>query len=71
MQPHRSQHMPFVRIDLFSGRTEEQKANTARAITEALVQHAGCTPDSVQILFADVEKSDWATAGVLASRRGQ
>ncbi|KAA2214378.1 tautomerase family protein [Teichococcus oryzae] len=59
--------MPFVRIDLFPGRTDEQKANTARAITEALVQHAGCTPQSVQIVFAEVKKSDWATAGVMAS----
>ena len=57
--------MPIVRIELFRGRTKEQKANAAREVTEALSRTIMAAPDSIQIIFVDVEKSDWAHAGVL------
>jgi 4-oxalocrotonate tautomerase len=56
--------MPTIRIELFEGRTTEQKAALAKEITEACVRVLGGSPGSVDILFFDIRKSDWATGGV-------
>ena len=58
--------MPMVRIELFPGRTREQKAKAAREITEVVVRTLGARPEATEIVFVEVERSDWATAGKLA-----
>ena len=57
--------MPFVRIELFPGRTREQKAAAAKAVTEALVSTLGHGPESVYITFWEMQREDCAVAGVL------
>jgi 4-oxalocrotonate tautomerase len=59
--------MPHVTIQLLEGRTTEQKAAVAKAVTEALVTLAGSKPADVNIVFVDVARDDWATAGRLLS----
>lgn len=59
--------MPIIRIEMFEGRTTEQKRACAEAMTKAWCDTCGGTPAAVQIVFTDVAKSDWATAGRLAS----
>jgi 4-oxalocrotonate tautomerase len=59
--------MPTIRVELFAGRTHEQKAALAAALTEATVRTLGGSPDSVDVLFFDIERSDWATGGTLWS----
>jgi len=59
--------MPIVRIEWFPGRTEAQKRELARVITDALVTIAHTTPDQVIILFQEVPREDWAVGGKLAS----
>ncbi|MCX2698572.1 tautomerase family protein [Ochrobactrum chromiisoli] len=63
--------MPWIRVDLSTGRTEEQKQKTAEAITEALVEHCNCTPESVSIVFNDVDAENWAMGGTLLSRKNK
>ena len=55
--------MPLIQVQMFSGRTSEQKRNLVRALTDAFVQAAGSTPDAVDVILTDVEKSDWAQGG--------
>ena len=59
--------MPMIKVEMFSGRTLEQKRALVRELTDAFVRTAGGTPEAVQIVLRDVEKSDWAGAGVLKS----
>lgn len=59
--------MPIVRIEMWPGRTHAQKADLARAITEAMVTIANTTPEAVIIVFEDIPKENWAEAGKLAS----
>lgn len=61
--------MPTIRIELFEGRTAEQKAALAREITEACVRVLGGSAASVDVLFYDIARSDWATGGVLWSQQ--
>jgi 4-oxalocrotonate tautomerase len=60
--------MPTVRIELFEGRSEQQKADLAAKLTAACVEVLGGSPGSVDVIFTDVARHDWATGGVLWSR---
>lgn len=57
--------MPTIRVELFEGRTEEQKRVYAQALTKATVEAIGSSPDAVDVIFYDIKKTDWATGGVL------
>ena len=59
--------MPIAKVEMFAGRTRTQKAELARAITDAVVSIAQTTPEAVTIVFEDVPKDNWAEAGKLAS----
>ena len=50
-----------------AGRTEQQKRELTRAITEAMVKIGKTSADQVHIVFQDVEKSNWGYNGKLAS----
>ena len=59
--------MPTIRVELFAGRTVEQKRALAQALTEATARTLGGSPDAVDVIFCDVERHDWATGGKLWS----
>ena len=61
--------MPVVMVDWVSGRTKDQKANVAKAITEAMSEIGNASPDRIYVVFRDVPKEDWATGGVLMADR--
>lgn len=62
--------MPMIHVEMFAGRTAEQKRALVRELTDAFVRAAGGTPESVQIVLSDVEKDNWASAGQLYSDKG-
>lgn len=55
--------MPMIEIKLFEGRTQEQKRELALAITAETCRVLGVGPESVDVVYHDVRKSDWATGG--------
>jgi 4-oxalocrotonate tautomerase len=59
--------MPNITIQWYAGRTDQQKRDITAAITEAMVKIGKTTPDQVQIVFQDIEKSNWGVNGKLAS----
>ena len=59
--------MPIVHIEMWPGRTQDQKAELARVLTEAMVTIAHTQPEEVIVVFQEVAKEDWAKAGRLAS----
>lgn len=58
--------MPVIRIEMFEGRTVEQKRACAAAVTQAWVDTCDGTAAAVTVIFTDVAKHDWAAAGKLA-----
>jgi len=58
-----------VTVQMWPGRTLAQKRALVRAITEAMVQHAGAKPDHLHVIIQEVPKEDWALAGVLGDER--
>ena len=59
--------MPSIRVELFEGRSVEQKRRLAAALTEAVVATIGGAPGSVDVVFFDIARHDWATGGTLWS----
>lgn len=59
--------MPSIRVELFEGRSVEQKRALAQALTEATVRTLGGSPDGVDVVFFDIARHDWATGGTLWS----
>ena len=61
--------MAIVRIELYAGRTREQKAKAAKEIAEVMSRTLGTTVPGTEIIFVDVEKSNWASGGELADSK--
>ncbi|MEI7968922.1 MAG: 4-oxalocrotonate tautomerase [Betaproteobacteria bacterium] len=59
--------MPFIHVRLFEGRSSDQKRAFAEAVTREAARTLGCAPEAVDVVFEDIRKSDWATAGRLWS----
>jgi 4-oxalocrotonate tautomerase len=60
--------MPLITVDLFEGRTREQKEQFAKAVTEAAVQALKAPVEQTWVVFNDHAKSDWAMGGKLCDR---
>jgi len=58
--------MPVVIVEMWEGRTVEQKRQLAEGITEAFVK-IGVPPEALHIIMKDNPKHNWAIAGKLAS----
>lgn len=62
--------MPIIRVEMWPGRTQQQKADLARAITDDVVRIAKTSPEATIVIFSETAKEDWAEGGVLASDAG-
>lgn len=58
--------MPIVIVEMWEGRTVEQKRQLARDLTKAFVK-IGVPAEAVQVILKDNPKSCWAQAGKLCS----
>ena len=58
--------MPVVIVEMWEGRTAEQKKKLAQGITSAMTD-IGVPAEAVQIIIKDNPKHNWAIAGKLAS----
>lgn len=61
--------MPVVTVQLWVGRTVDQKRALARAITDAMVQHADASPEALHVAIQEYPRESWARRGVLAVDR--
>lgn len=59
--------MPLIRVSLWTGRTRQQKAELAKALTDTMVQVAKVPAQAVTIQFEEMPKENWATGGQLHS----
>lgn len=57
--------MPVIKVEMFSGRTTEQKRDLAKVLTQGYVDVCGGKPESVHIIFKDVDRADWSVGGKL------
>ena len=58
--------MPVIRVEMFK-RTQDQKRNLVRELTEAFVKTCGGNKKGIKILITEVDKNDWASGGVITA----
>ncbi|MBT3776647.1 MAG: 4-oxalocrotonate tautomerase [Pelagibacteraceae bacterium] len=58
--------MPVIRVEMFK-RTQEQKKNLAKELTEAFVRTCGGNKEAIKILITDVDESNWASGGIITA----
>ncbi len=61
--------MPVVTVELWEGRTLDQKRRLVQAITDAMVEHADASPDALHVILHEIPRENWARAGVLGVDR--
>jgi|JI10StandDraft_1071094.scaffolds.fasta_scaffold856054_2 4-oxalocrotonate tautomerase len=61
--------MPIVTIKMLAGRSEEVKQKLVERITEVLVETVSTVPENVSIVIEDMERQNFAKAGVLYSKK--
>ena len=60
--------MPFVHVELFEGRTVDQKAAIAKDITESLMKHAGAPASAISVIFNDMPEGTLFQAGEMRKK---
>ena len=58
--------MPIIRVDLFEGRSPDQKKTIVKELSETLARTAGCSVEAVEVLITDHSKDNWGFGGVTA-----
>jgi 4-oxalocrotonate tautomerase len=58
--------MPVIIVELWEGRSADQKKRLVKAFTQAMVDIAGSSPEHLHVIFHDVPKESWGRNGVLA-----
>ncbi len=61
--------MPIIHVNMFEGRTVDQKRKLVTNMTEAVVKSLDCKPEAVRIVLHELPRTNIAAAGVLASDR--
>lgn len=59
--------MPVVIVKMLEGRSQEQKRQLVRDITDVVVKDAGTTADQVEVVIEDYPRGNWAKGGLLMS----
>jgi 4-oxalocrotonate tautomerase len=59
--------MPTYHIEMFEGRTPEQKKKLVAEITRVTVEVLGGSVESVNIIITDIKRENWSTGGRLWS----
>ncbi len=59
--------MPMIRVEMYEGRTIEQKRELAEVMTRESCRILKCAPEQVQVVFENRSRENWAIGGKLAS----
>ncbi|MGT2911121.1 4-oxalocrotonate tautomerase [Streptococcus cameli] len=55
--------MPFVKIDLFEGRSDEQKIALAKEVTEVVSKHTGASKEAIHVFINDLKEGTYFPQG--------
>ncbi len=61
--------MPLIRVEMFEGRTDDQKKAMCKEVTDAFLKTCGGTPESVTIIIDETKSEHWAVGGQRISDR--
>lgn len=59
--------MPVIKVEMWEGRTLEQKRELVEVLTKETARIAGCPIESIYIIIEDVKMENWGTGGKLCT----
>ncbi len=59
--------MPIIRVEMFKGRTIDQKKKLVKELTNSFVKTCGGTAEGLHVLIEEIEKENWGVSGNLIS----
>ncbi|AGM98855.1 4-oxalocrotonate tautomerase [Streptococcus iniae] len=60
--------MPFVTIDLFEGRSQEQKKQLAREVTEVVSRIANAPKENIHVIINDLPEGTYFPQGEMKTK---
>ena len=57
--------MPVVRIEMYDGRSMDQKRQLVKEVTDVVARVTGNTPEGVHVIIDEVKRENWAIGGLL------
>ncbi|EHJ57390.1 4-oxalocrotonate tautomerase family enzyme [Streptococcus urinalis FB127-CNA-2] len=60
--------MPFVHIDLFEGRTQEQKNQIAKEVTEVISRVAEAPKENIHVIINDLKEGTYFPQGEMKKK---
>ncbi len=57
--------MPFITVQVFEGRTVDEKRKLASEVTKAVCSSLGVPPETVRITISDLPKENLSVGGTL------
>jgi len=59
--------MPIIRVEMYAGRTIEQKRELVAVFTNEACRILKCGPESVHVVIDNISKENWGLSGKLSS----
>lgn len=59
--------MPIIRVEMFEGRSLDQKRELVETLTKDMARISGCDESSVYVVIEEVKKENWGAGGALCS----
>lgn len=61
--------MLIIRIEMFEGRTIDDKPRIIKGVTEGFYHATWAIPETVQVALQDISKEDWGRGGIAFADR--
>ncbi|MFN2744646.1 MULTISPECIES: 2-hydroxymuconate tautomerase [Bacillus] len=55
--------MPYVTVKMLEGRTDEQKRNLVKKVTEAVSETTGAPAEKIAVMIEEMKKEHYGVAG--------
>lgn len=59
--------MPIIRVEMFKGRTTDQKRVLVKELSNAFVNTCGGTTKGLSVVITEFDKENWGASGELCS----
>ena len=61
--------MPIMTVQMYDGRTLDQKRELVKEITDVVARVTGNSPEGVHVIIEEVKREHWANGGLLTPDR--
>ena len=61
--------MPIIRVEMFEGKTNDQKRTLVKELTKGFTIACGGQPDKIHEVINEISKECWALGGELCSEK--